>query len=195
MTAEQTKPEAEEAGGYLSVVSKMKTDGGFECVLMLDDKQLLVLDVERALAYVNELSWVVTCAYYDAAVFAQLAEAEIPLPWIAAVMKGLRGERREPVVAATHPLTFNGIVSMRDKQPRITATAGDVSWQWELDDARQHINQVLEVATGVEMDVLYLKYLMEEVGLPERNAREMIYRLREHMPGCVDPDAWPPAAG
>jgi hypothetical protein len=141
------------------------------------------LDLVDATAYVTELAWTIACAEHDSMVLAQLTkDLELPLPEAGLVLRGLRNNRRPTLAAATAPLEFTPIVSHRDFRPVVQGKLGERTWGWELSDARQHCQQVLEVAVGVQLDALYRVHLRSGIGLDDKQARQVVAHLAAHMP-------------
>lgn len=179
-----SKPDGDEGFAYLGVSSDVSALGTYTCQLTLGQELLRVLDREEALTYCTELTWAITCAEYDAAVLKQLKAVEgLEMVHVTMVVQGIRQDRRPVLSSPTHPVSYEPIVSHRDLQPRITAVCGDTRWQWDLDVARQHVSQVMEVAAGVDMDASYFQYLRSAVDVDMGTARNMVRLLREHMPG------------
>lgn len=182
-----SEQEEERPYAYLAVASEANAVGVYTCVLSLGEERLRVLNREAALAYATEVTWAITCAEYDAAVLAQLmAVKDMDMGAVRYVVQGIRRDRRPVLSAATHPLTFEAIVSHRDKVARVNVKHGEAWWTWDLDAARKHVQQVLEVSAGGDMDAVYLRYLKSAVGLDDQWARGMVGLLREHMPGLTD---------
>lgn len=186
MTQEQAA--AERGFDYLAVYSGVTVSGRYLCTLALGSKTLRTLERDAAAAYVAEVTWAVTCAEYDAAVLRQLIDAKMDPGLMAHIILALRNDRRPVVASATTPLRFTPIVSNRDRVARLSMRleGSDRDWTWELDTARQHVQQVMEVVAGVDLDAAYFRYLRNGVGLDEEEARTYVRMLREHMPGLTD---------
>ncbi len=167
----------------LAVASEPDADGRFGLTITLSGEPVRSLDSESAHAYVGELMYALACAEYDAAVLAQLTEVPgLHRALVGRTIRELRQRRRPILAAATAPLVLTPIVSASDRVPRMQVTCGDVGWQWEMSDVRQHVLHVLEVSVGVELDGLYLSDLQTDIGLDERRARGFVSLLREHRP-------------
>lgn len=177
--------EEEDRPARLVVASAAAPSGGYVCQLQIDDKPVRDLDRDQATAYATEVMWAVVTAEYDAAVFAQMSRVGLEMPLIGVVIRSLRNSRRPLLAAATHPLEYTPIVSHRDAQPRLTVRMGELIWQWELDDARQHLQHVMEVSATVDMDAAYRAEL-RKAGLDEEAALGYVATLREDMVSYAD---------
>lgn len=183
MSDEQGKP-----FGVLAVISDVSALGTYMTVLELDGQPLRSLDREQALAYAQEMTWAIACAEYDAAVLAQLADVPgLDMGAVVTVVRRLRADRRPILAAATHPLEVTPIVAQSDRKARLTVKCGETGWQWDLDAARQHVTQVLEVSAAVDLDASYLTLIKTAIGLDDEHGRLMVRVLRNFMPNTQDP--------
>lgn len=182
-----TQATVNEGAGWLGVASTVSPLGVYQCTLLYDGVVLRNLDRAEALAYATEITWAITCASYDAAMHAQLSAVKnMKTEHVGWVIGGVRSDRRPMLAAATFPLEVEPIVSRKDLVGRVNFRYQDQFWTLELEDARNHVAQVLEVSAAVDMDAAYYQRLTGFLGLPEGSARSMVSFLRNHLPGYCE---------
>jgi hypothetical protein len=166
----------------LWVESVGTASGGYTCAIKADERLLRILSPADANAYAAEVEWATVCAEHDAAVIKQLTAAEMDLKVVAQTISQLRAGRRPIRHDRTAPLRLASIVSSRDHVGRVTGDLAGVTFQWELDEARQHARYVRECSLVADLDLSYRTFLRGQVGLEAEQAQAYVSLLRNFTP-------------
>lgn len=137
---------------------------------------------DDALAYAATLLRAVAEAEYDAAICAQLTALADGYPkgpgragptFIVDEFRELRGGVRAAIAG---PLSITPGVSAYTGQPFFKCCVGELTWQWDATDVKEHVTHVLEVGTAARLDGLYLRLLTgaDGLGLDDGTARSVV---------------------
>jgi len=134
----------------------------------------------EVVAYVQAMFTAAWQAQFDAAVFAQLRDA-LPQDERAAadMLISLRGSRISVDQKALRPLIVRPCISAKTGDPfltvRIAGTKG--KWQWSCDDVVHHAVGVHKCMETADLDALYRRLLVAQIGLSDSDARRMVSGL------------------
>lgn len=160
----------------LWVTCDVPPDGSYQVAVGAGPDMSIPLDPDQAYAYAMAALTAVMHAQHDAAVLEQFTK-KLGLPqgragYAVAAMR----ERRKPVDdAATAPLRFVPGVSAFNGKGFVHVHLGGKAWgQLEPAALAEHALYVLRAVTATDVDTVYLRYLTEDLGVPEDRAREAV---------------------
>ncbi|KGI79316.1 hypothetical protein IL38_23690 [Actinopolyspora erythraea] len=157
------------------VVSERVGDGqGYALTVHYSDDVSQSLEASEAVTYAATVTRAAVVADSEAAVYQQLTTAlDLAPQETAPVITALREQRPESYTAG--PLTITPGISAFTGRGFLRCAARDRSWQWDIDGARQHARQVLDVASGVEFDRAYEETLVSLLGVDVSTASAVVY--------------------
>lgn len=176
---QQTPIPAETGDGHeadgIWVMSDLTPTGVYVTTVLRGNRILATLDRSAALRWADAFTRQMAYARYDAAVIAQLKHVGLQPVHIGGMIKDLRQDRTPANKADTYPLVIDPIVSGIDYAPRLQILDGGGSrFVWDIDEAAQHVHQVLELSAVTDVDALYYRILKYGCGMDEGPARAVI---------------------
>jgi hypothetical protein len=154
----------------------------YRVAITLDGRTYARLDARSALAHAAAVLAHAQHAEYDAAVLTQLHTLGLPIEAAGESIAGLRDKRRVPSAADTAPLRLEPGVTTAGKPFIAIKLHGEPVGQWDIPDARAHAMYVMEAVEGARLDTDYRNYLVQEVGLDDNRASQVVHGLADHRP-------------
>lgn len=164
-----------EIGDAIWVISDRTHNDVYVTAVQVGPDTTIVLDRDRAVRYGMTVITAVQYAEYDAAVFAQAKDTGMDDRTAAQMVMDLRADRPPLDDDATAPLRFDPILAFKTKEAAVhVSLQGELFSQWTAADANGHAMHVLQVASAVDLDGAYRRYLFGTVGLDAARAAMLV---------------------
>jgi hypothetical protein len=165
------------------VQSGKSPTGVYTCDIHYNADVGRTLNPDQAIAYFHAMLLAALTAEYELAQLKQMhLGVGLSLHRSVEFIIEVRKARTPLDYKAVRPLIVKPFVSVSSMEPlvAVTLSGADMKWQWNADDVRQHVMQVMEARHIADLDAGYRKFLTTGVGLSRAEAEERVDDLKNY---------------